>query len=123
MKGFQLIIIVVVAVIELYQKALLLTEELNTPLHIVTEIDPCFPAVLVAIYLTWCMMGQNTGAGMEDSPALSHLSLRVVRVRRGPSESNGKRSRSRPPGAFSIPVNMRVWGEKLGGRNLYSKRG
>lgn len=84
---------------------LLLTEDV--PLHRVTEINPYFPTVLVIFYLIWCMMGQNTGAGREFCSVLSHPSFCVVRVKRAPYKSNGKRSRSRPPGARSSPV---TWG-------------
>lgn len=85
----------------------------------VTEINPYFPTMLVAIYLIQCMMGQNIGAGRAVSSVLSHPSLCVVRVRRGPSKSNSKRSRIRPPRAFSIPVTCVYEGGKLGRRKLF----
>ena len=70
----------------------------------VTEVHLYFCTMLVAAYRIWCAMGQDTGAGRTASSVWSCPSLLVVRVSRSPSESNGERSRSRPPGAFSIQV-------------------
>lgn len=70
--------------INFHQKILLLSEELNVPLHRVMEIIPYFPTVLFAFCLTWCMMEQNTAAWREVSLVLFHPSFHVVRVRRCP---------------------------------------
>lgn len=114
-------IIIIFVVTDLCQKALLLTGELNVPLHRASEINLNFPTMLVAVYLIWCTMGQNTGAGRAVSSVLSHPSLHVARVRRGPSESNDKRCRSISSGAFSIPVTCVYGGKSWGGGTFDSK--